>query len=102
MAVIPINYIEVRDGKTVIAGTRITIKDIVALYVMNHSPIEWIVENYSVTPAQIHAALSYYYDHQEEIDRAMREDEEALRQGAISADEHLAQLRARLPKTKDD
>lgn len=28
-------------------------------------------------PAQIHAALSYYYDHREEIDRELQENSES-------------------------
>lgn len=100
MAVVPINYIEISHGKAHIAGSRIRVMDIVAMCVLNNTPIEWVVENYDLTPAQIHAALSYYYDHQEEIDAALEEAnrlaEEYLCSGAmISSEEHLAQLRAR-------
>lgn len=39
---------------------------------------EWTVERiateYHLTPAQIHAAWSYYYDHKTEIERSIREN----------------------------
>ena len=42
-----------------------------------HDPewsVERIVKNYPLTPAQIYAAWSYYYDHREEIDRLLQEE----------------------------
>jgi hypothetical protein len=39
------------------------------MHLRNDSPIEWIVENFEVLDhAKIHAALAYYYAHQNEID----------------------------------
>jgi uncharacterized protein (DUF433 family) len=95
MVVAPINHIEIRDGEAVIAGTRITVEDIAVMYVWNESPVDWIVENYSVTPAQVYAAVSYYYDHKEAIDRSVREGEELARKIGISSDELIARMRAR-------
>ena len=95
MALLAINHIEIVDGKTVIASTRITVEDIVALYVMNQSSIEWITEQYDLTPGQIYAALSYYYDHKEAIDRSMDETEALASKIGIDAQDHLAQIRSR-------
>ena len=40
---------------------------------------EWSIQRtadeFGVTPAQVHAALSYYYDHREEIDREIKESD---------------------------
>ncbi|GIK64942.1 MAG: hypothetical protein BroJett018_27360 [Chloroflexota bacterium] len=55
----------------IVRGTRISVAEIVMLHVLNHSPIEWIAENYPLSYAQVYAALAYYYDHQAEIDRMM-------------------------------
>jgi uncharacterized protein (DUF433 family) len=98
MAVVPINYIELIEGKPTLVGGRVTVEDIVALYVLNASPIEWIADEYDLTFAQIYAALSYYYDHQAAIDESIQEGEALARQIGIPAEEHLAQMRARLPK----
>ena len=59
-------------GKPRIAGHRITVQDIVVQ--MGYSPRAIAVE-YDLSLASIHAALAYYFDHCEEIDRKMREDE---------------------------
>lgn len=98
MAVETRNYVEIRDGKLCLAGSRVTVEDIAALYVWNDSSPEWIVENYDVTLAQIYGALAYYYDHKDQIDREMAEAEELAHQIAIPSDELLAKMRARQQK----
>lgn len=94
------SYIElVDDGlggiEPVIAGKKITVHEIAAMVAIGGSSVQWVVENFDLTPAQIHAALSYYYDHQEQIDREIREADEYVRQHAIDAQAHLAEIRAR-------
>ncbi len=49
--------------------------------------IDEIAEAYGLTLADIHAALAYYFDHREEIDRSIAESEsfvEQMRQAAPS------------------
>lgn len=36
-------------------------------------PVERIISEYRLTPAQIYVAWSYYYDHQDEIEESIRE-----------------------------
>lgn len=97
----PINHIVIReDGKITIDGTRMRVQDIVAMHLLNNLSIEWIVEEFDLTPAQIHAALAYYYDHQEEIDQRMREADEMWRTHAIQSADALAKMRARLAEMK--
>ena len=72
-----------------------TIEDIVAMYVINESPIDWITEEFGLTYAQIYAALSYYYDHKEAIDRAMDETEALASKIGLNSQAYLAQIRAR-------
>jgi uncharacterized protein (DUF433 family) len=57
-------------GSPVIAGTRFPVRSIVT-YVLRQgmTPEELVSEFRQLTLAQIHDALSYYYDHQEEIER---------------------------------
>jgi len=67
-------------GKPRIAGTRIRVQDIVAWTELGRSPDE-IVDGYPhITLGDVHAALAYYHDHQEEIDRHIREDDEFVAQ----------------------
>ncbi|HEX5245292.1 MAG TPA: DUF433 domain-containing protein [Tepidisphaeraceae bacterium] len=62
-------------GKPCIAGTRIRVFDIASLAQSGYLPDE-IIERYpSLTLADVHAALSYYYDNRNEIERQAAEDE---------------------------
>ncbi len=64
-------------GQPRIAGTRMAVKFIVGEYVhRRRTPVE-ISDSYpGITLAQVHAALSYYYDNRIEIDRRLLEDME--------------------------
>jgi uncharacterized protein (DUF433 family) len=67
-------HISKRDGvcggKACIDGTRIRVMDIVALQGQGYT-IEEMLESFDSRPltrAEVHSALAYYYDHQDEID----------------------------------
>jgi len=60
-------------GRPIIRGTRTTVKAIVGYYKLGLS-VEEILEGLPhLTPAQVYEALSYYYDHQEEIEQDIEE-----------------------------
>lgn len=64
-------------GKPRIAGHRIRVQDIYVCHeVKGLSPDEIIQAYPAITLADVHAALTYYWDHREEIQRQMKEDEE--------------------------
>jgi uncharacterized protein (DUF433 family) len=77
MAILAINHIErtagVCGGKPRIAGRRVTVKDVVVFHNLNGWSVEQIGEELDLTPGQIYAALSFYYDHQQEIDDSIVE-----------------------------
>lgn len=59
----------VRGGKPCIAGTGIKVQNIVIWTEQGETPDD-IVNGYPhLSLADVHAALAYYYDHQEAIDR---------------------------------
>ncbi len=64
----------VRGGKPYIAGTRITVADIVLMHLRLGQSLEEIAGKYDLSLAAVHAAMAYYYDHQVEIDRSIEED----------------------------
>jgi uncharacterized protein (DUF433 family) len=69
---------QVMSGRPCITGTRVRIMDIVGAYKAG-VPDEQLQEYFSSRPltlSEIHAALAYYYDHQEELETAFAEDEE--------------------------
>ena len=58
----------VAGGKPGIRGTRTPVRSIVAYHRMGNTPEEIQVKLPHVSLAQIYDALSFYYDHQAEID----------------------------------
>lgn len=69
----------VRGGKPRIRGHRIAVHD-VALRTQGGMAPEEIAEMYHLTLGEVHAALSYYYDHRDTIDREIMEEDEEIRQ----------------------
>jgi uncharacterized protein (DUF433 family) len=63
-------------GKPRIAGHRITVQNIVVWHERLGRGADEIATEYDLSLADVYAALTYYYDHREEIDRAIRADEE--------------------------
>ena len=78
---------EICAGQPHIIGTRITVS-LIAREVENlrMTPDEVIAAHAHLSLAQVHAALAYFYDHREEIERNMQ-----------AADAVEAELRARFP-----
>ncbi len=54
-------------GRPVVRGTRVPVKTLVGYHRMGYTLTE-ILEGFDLTSAQLHDALSYYYDHQAEVD----------------------------------
>ena len=64
-------------GRACIAGHRVRVMDIVAWHEQRgYSPDEVVALFPGITLADVHAALAYYFDNREEIEREFREDEE--------------------------
>lgn len=65
---------KIRGGEPVIAGTGIRVLDIAIRYeVMGMSPEDIIVALPHLNLSQVHDALSYYYEHKNEIDTKWKE-----------------------------
>lgn len=68
------------QGRACVAGTSFRVDQLA----IEHTAYGWTAEEIYVqhyrllTPAQIHAALAFYYDHQTEFDDQMRRDDEAF------------------------
>lgn len=88
---IPARHIEmtpgVAGGKPRIAGHRSTVQTIVIWHEHLGRTADVIAAEYSLTLAEVYAALAYYFDHQAEIDRSIKADEAfavALQQQILS------------------
>ena len=66
---------EVCGGRACIAGHRVRVQDIVNLYEHQGMTPDEIVSHFpTVTLADVHTALAYYFDHLQEIQEEMRAD----------------------------
>src|SRR5438094_7196109 len=96
------NHIEITPGvcggKPRIAGHRIKVQHVAVWHErMGLSPDEIVSQHPGLHLADVYAALTYYYDHREEIDADIREGEEfadRLRAGAPSIFEKARQQHA--------
>jgi len=70
---------EISKGSPIIAGTRMRVLDIIIEYeYLGHSPDEIISAHPHLILPQIHDALSFYYEHREEMDQEIRSRKEAI------------------------
>ena len=71
---------EIAFGKPRIAGTRFSVKDVVIDHLFNGMPLELIAADYDLPLAGVYAAMSYYYDHKEPIDRSIEDEKQFVEQ----------------------
>lgn len=68
---------DVCSGKPRIAGTRIRVQDIVAMHEWHGMSADEIAAGYPhISLADVYAALAYYHDHRDEIERHIKDDEQ--------------------------
>lgn len=63
---------KIAGGKPIVNGTRITVRSIAGYYQMGMSVDEIMTTLPHLSASQIHSALAYYFDHQEEIDTDLK------------------------------
>lgn len=79
-----------RGGRPIIRGTGITVSLIAGLYKAGDT-VDEILESYPyLRPSWVHDAIGYYLDHQDEIEREIRESrmEYLTEQHDLAIDEH--------------
>ncbi len=64
------------SGKPRIAGHRITVQNVAIWHERMGLSADVISDQFGLSLAQIYAALAYYFEHQAEIDEAIRADEQ--------------------------
>jgi uncharacterized protein (DUF433 family) len=74
----------VRGGRPRLTGTRISVDDIVIMHRHLGQLLEQIAGKYNLSPAAVHTAMAYYFDHKDEIDKLIADDDayvEAFKRG---------------------
>jgi len=85
---------EVCGGKACVDGTRIRVMDIVCLLKEGYTPEQMLnVFAAPLTLSQVHAALTYYYDHKNEIEASFAQDEKILAEYDRKRAEYLSRRR---------
>lgn len=88
------------SGQARIAGTRIKVKHVYTwVERMGMTPAQVVAEYPPLTMAQVHAALAYYWSHQDEIHRDIENEEKLVAELKAKAapskiEERLAELNA--------
>lgn len=70
----------VLGGKPKIVDKRISVQNIVIWHEKMGRSVDEISSEYNLSLAEVHAALSYYFDHQDEIDQSILKDENLIKQ----------------------
>jgi uncharacterized protein (DUF433 family) len=65
----------IAGGKPHIAGHRITVQDVAIWHERLGRTPDDIASEHGLTLADVYAALTYYFDHREEIDRSIADSE---------------------------
>ncbi len=65
----------VRGGRPHVSGSRLSVADIVVMHLRMGQSLEELAGKYHVSLAQLHAAMSYYFDHRQAIDQHIEQDE---------------------------
>jgi uncharacterized protein (DUF433 family) len=90
---------KIRGGEPVVAGTGIRVLDIAVRYeIMGMLPEDIIVALPHLNLSQIHDALSYYYEHKQEIDKKWKN---AIESVSIMRKAHKSVLEQKLGKVKN-
>ena len=77
-------------GKARVASRRISVEDIAIWHVRLGKTVDEICAEFDLSLAEVHAALAYYYDHQNEIERDIDQGDAFLRALRDSAPSKLA------------
>ena len=98
MDAIPINHIEIKDGRAMIRGKNLKAKLVAAMVLKAGATIDETMEYYSLSHAEVYAALAYYYDNQDEIDGYIQEDRAGCERYEREKEEFLSKHRSSTPR----
>ncbi len=68
----------IAGGAPIIKGTRVTVRAIAGYYQLGMSVDEILQSLPHLSQARVHAALTYYFDHQKEIDEDLKRNADTV------------------------
>src|SRR5436305_13160898 len=66
---------DVCRGRPVITGTRLSVEFVIGQLAAGDAPADIVASYPNLTLAAVHDAISYYYDHQSEIDESIAQSD---------------------------
>lgn len=96
MSTVAFPHIAIRsDGHPITADSGYKVRLLVQEYLTGATPAELQEAHLRLSLSEIHAALSYYYDHQEEMDREIQDGEELIERMMAEAGESIVDKKLR-------
>lgn len=90
-------------GKPHILGHRVKVKHIVEMYErMGMSPAQIVEDIPTISLAQVHSALAYYYDHRAEIEAEIAAEDQAFQAIKAAQPSILEKIRQRMADAQND
>jgi uncharacterized protein (DUF433 family) len=96
----PTTHIHIVDGVARTINQNVKVKMIASAYLDAGQSFPAIAEHYSISLADVHAALAYYYDNLAAFEANERRNQALLEQYAVSSEEVLTKMRTRAPESK--
>lgn len=88
------DYIVEREGEARLAGHEHLKAELVArMHVNGGRSIEYVMQHYHLTRAQVHAALVYFYENQQALDAAYQQSWSESQ--AVKSDDFMAEIESR-------
>ncbi len=97
-----INHIEILDEVPYVKGRHVKVKMVAQMYLTAGVSIDEVMAQYDLSPAQVYAALAYYYDHQDYFDQIARDHQPLIDQAKRESQDRRARMRARLDQSQQD
>ena len=97
----PVLHILIDDtGVPRTINRRVKVKMIVQKHIFAGEALEDIADHYSVQLSDVHAALTYYYDNQEQMDAEFERSEALLKEVGVAGEELKAKILQRMAQKK--
>jgi uncharacterized protein (DUF433 family) len=85
------------NGAPYVAGKGVKVAYIASLFTRHNWSVESIADEHDLTVDDVHAALTYYYDHKDEIDNAIKAGDDLAREIGTPIDDLRRRIEAHRP-----
>jgi len=85
----------IRAGRPRIAGQRITVDDVVVMHLRLGQSLDEIAAGYELSLASVYTAMAYYFDHKQDVDRKIDNDDDAYVEAMRSSQPSKLQAKLR-------